>query len=54
MKAPKSIGKTNHQLTEYFSVRKSIRRTKKQVLREQQRHLEDLVINEVEDGLEVS
>ncbi|XP_076253877.1 N-lysine methyltransferase KMT5A-A-like [Rhynchophorus ferrugineus] len=52
MKAPKNVRKTNHQLTEYFSVRKSVRRTKKQVLREQQRHLEDLIINEVEDGLE--
>ncbi|XP_050314886.1 N-lysine methyltransferase KMT5A-A-like [Anthonomus grandis grandis] len=42
----------SHKVTDFFAVRKSIRKTKKQVLREQQRTLEELIRNEVEDGLE--
>jgi len=43
----------NHQLTEYFPVRRSIRKTKTTVLEEQQRDLEEAVLSQREEGLEV-
>lgn len=43
----------NHKLTEYFPVRRSARRTKKVVLEEKQRHLEEAVLSKCEDGLQV-
>ncbi|XP_022188411.2 histone-lysine N-methyltransferase PR-Set7 [Nilaparvata lugens] len=43
----------NHKLTEYFPVRRSARRTKKVVLEEKQRHLEEAVVSKSEDGLEI-
>lgn len=48
----KRITHSDHKLTEYFAVRKSVRKTKMQVLREQQRTLERLIMKETEDGLE--
>ncbi|XP_066144925.1 N-lysine methyltransferase KMT5A-A-like [Euwallacea fornicatus] len=45
---------TDHKVTEYFTVRKSIRKTKIQVLKEQQRSLEALIRSETEEGLEFS
>ncbi|KAL1502706.1 hypothetical protein ABEB36_007813 [Hypothenemus hampei] len=52
VKVTKQSELQNHKLTEYFSVRKSARKTKMQVLREHQKFLENLIRNEVEDGLE--
>jgi len=43
----------NHKLTEYFPVRRSVRRTKRCVLEEKQRSIESNVLNAVEDGLKV-
>lgn len=43
--------KTNHKLTEYFPVRRSVRKTKKIVLEEKQRFLEEVLRNGNEDGL---
>ncbi|XP_058804928.1 histone-lysine N-methyltransferase PR-Set7-like [Phymastichus coffea] len=43
----------NHKLTEYFPVRRSIRKCKKVVLEEQQRDLENKVLCGAEDGLQV-
>jgi histone-lysine N-methyltransferase SETD8 len=43
----------NHQLTEYFPVRRSVRKTKTTVLEEQQRDLEEAVLSQREEGLEV-
>ncbi|XP_060533527.1 histone-lysine N-methyltransferase PR-Set7-like isoform X2 [Cylas formicarius] len=45
--------KGNHKLTEYFTIRRSARKTKTTVLEEKQLALERLVKDEVEDGLEV-
>ncbi|XP_066255830.1 histone-lysine N-methyltransferase Set8-like isoform X1 [Euwallacea similis] len=42
-----------HKLTEYFPVRRSIRKTKATVLEEQQLALERMVRNKIEEGLEV-
>ncbi|VEN62059.1 unnamed protein product [Callosobruchus maculatus] len=43
----------NHKLTEYFPVRRSVRKVSKTVLEEKQRSLEDAVRNDMEDGLKV-
>ena len=43
----------NHKLTEYFAVRRSVRKPKTAILEEKQKHLEDLVQSGVEDGLQV-
>ncbi|RZC37420.1 histone-lysine N-methyltransferase pr-set7 [Asbolus verrucosus] len=43
----------NHKVTEYFPVRRSVRKTKKTVLEEKQRSLEQLLRSETEEGLEV-
>ncbi|XP_001606615.1 histone-lysine N-methyltransferase PR-Set7 [Nasonia vitripennis] len=43
----------NHKLTEYFPVRRSVRKCKKAVLEERQRDLENKVLCGVEDGLQV-
>lgn len=48
--APKS---TNHTITEYFPIRRSVRKSKKVVLEEKQRDLEDKVLRQVEEGLKV-
>lgn len=44
----------NHKLTEYFPVRRSVRKTKKTVLEEKQKHLEEAVMAKQEEGLEVN
>ncbi|XP_071555211.1 histone-lysine N-methyltransferase set-1 [Temnothorax nylanderi] len=44
---------TNHSITDYFPVRRSVRKSKKAVLEEKQRDLENKVLFQVEDGLEV-
>lgn len=43
----------NHKLTEYFPVRKSDRRTKREVQEEQRRLFEFALRKGVEDGLQV-
>lgn len=45
---------TNHKLTEYYTVRRSVRKCKTTVLEEKQRDLESKIISGCEDGLEVS
>lgn len=44
---------TNHSITDYFPVRRSVRKSKKVVLEEKQRDLENKVLCQVEEGLEV-
>lgn len=44
----------NHKLTDYFPVRRSVRKTKRTVLEERQRILEEAVLAKREEGLEVS
>ncbi|XP_051154302.1 histone-lysine N-methyltransferase PR-Set7-like [Leptopilina boulardi] len=44
---------TNHKLTEYYTVRRSVRKCKTTVLEEKQRDLESKIISGCEDGLEV-
>lgn len=43
----------NHKLTDYFPVRRSVRKSKKVVLEEKQRDMENKVLCQVEEGLEV-
>lgn len=43
----------NHKLTEYFPIRRSVRKTAKIVLEEKQKSLEQALKNEYEEGLEV-
>ncbi|XP_030754947.1 N-lysine methyltransferase KMT5A-A-like [Sitophilus oryzae] len=52
MKTLNNVRNSNHKVTDYFTVRKSVRKTKKQMLREKQKQLEYMVICEMEDGLE--
>lgn len=57
VKAPKqkstpNVQQNNHKVTEYFAIRKSVRKTKKQVLREKQRSIENMIRDECEEGLE--
>lgn len=47
-------GDTNHKLTEYFPVRRSVRKTSKCVMAEKMRDLERAVREQREDGLQVS
>lgn len=43
----------NHKLTEYFTVRRSVRKPKNVILEEKQKSLEDAVLSEKEDGLQI-
>lgn len=43
----------NHKLTEYFAVRRSVRKPKTAILEEKQRNLEESVLSGKEDGLKV-
>ncbi|CAH1099551.1 unnamed protein product [Psylliodes chrysocephalus] len=43
----------NHKLTEYFPVRRSVRKTTKTVLEEKQRNLELILKKGIEEGLEI-
>lgn len=47
-------GDNNHKLTEYFPVRRSVRKTSKCVMAEKMRDLERAVREQREDGLQVS
>lgn len=51
---PVNATSTNHSITEYFPVRRSVRKCKKTVLEEKQRDIENKVVCQVEEGLEVS
>lgn len=51
--ATKTPAETNHKLTEYYTVRRSVRKCKTTVLEEKQRNLENKIISGCEDGLEV-
>ncbi|XP_045771121.1 histone-lysine N-methyltransferase PR-Set7 [Maniola jurtina] len=46
-------GSTNHKLTEYFPVRRSVRKTSKCVMAEKMRDLERAIREQREDGLQV-
>lgn len=46
-------GNANHKLTEYFPVRRSVRKTSKCVMAEKMRDLERAVREQREDGLQV-
>lgn len=48
-----SANGSQHKLTEYFPVRRSVRKTKKTVLEERQRTLEEAVMMCKEEGLEI-
>lgn len=50
---PASADSTNHSITDYFPVRRSVRKSKKAVLEEKQRDLENKVLCQIEEGLEV-
>ncbi|XP_025152683.1 histone-lysine N-methyltransferase PR-Set7 [Harpegnathos saltator] len=50
---PVNAGSTNHSITDYFPVRRSVRKCKKAVLEEKQRDIENKVVCQVEEGLEV-
>ena len=43
----------NHKLTEYFAVRRSVRKPKTAILEEKQKYLEEVVQSGKEDGLQV-
>lgn len=51
---PKITNGTNHKLTEYFPVRRSVRKTSKCVMAEKMRDLERAVREQREDGLQVT
>lgn len=46
--------KTDHKLTDFFPVRRSVRKSKKAVLEEKQRDMENKVLCQVEEGLQVT
>ncbi|XP_043512217.1 N-lysine methyltransferase KMT5A-B isoform X1 [Frieseomelitta varia] len=50
---PLNAKSTNHKLTDYFPVRRSVRKSKKAVLEEKQRDMENKVLCQVEEGLEI-
>ncbi|KAK9892407.1 hypothetical protein WA026_019857 [Henosepilachna vigintioctopunctata] len=50
----KSLGGNNHKLTDYFPVRRSVRKTTTTVLEEKQRCLEKTLRNNIEEGLKVT
>lgn len=53
VEAKVSNGNANHKLTEYFPVRRSVRKTSKCVMAEKMRDLERAVREQKEDGLQV-
>ncbi|XP_057667362.1 N-lysine methyltransferase KMT5A-like isoform X1 [Diorhabda carinulata] len=53
IKKKQLVSEQNHKLTEYFNIRKSDRRTKREVLEEKRRLIEFALRKGVEDGLEV-
>lgn len=54
MKKPeKSDSQGNRKVTDYYPIRRSSRKSKAELKNEQQQHIEELIKNNVEDGLEV-
>lgn len=51
---PVNASSTNHSITDYFPVRRSVRKCEKIVLEEKQRDIENKVVCQIEEGLEVS
>ncbi|XP_045503666.1 histone-lysine N-methyltransferase PR-Set7 [Colias croceus] len=50
----KAVNGSNHKLTEYFPVRRSVRKTSKCVMAEKMRDLERAIREQKEDGLQVA
>lgn len=53
IKATSIIADTNKKVTEFFTVRRSVRKTKKEVQEERMRNIEQAIREEREEGLEV-
>lgn len=53
-KVTSQIEATNHKVTEYFPIRRSERKYKKNIIEERQKDIESKIINEIEDGLKVN
>ncbi|XP_077510667.1 SET domain containing 8 [Amblyomma americanum] len=55
--APKSMKRKVdvqcHSLTEYFPIRRSARKTKTTLAKEKQKHVEDAILNGIEDGFKI-
>lgn len=49
----KGVDSSNHKLTEFFPVRRSVRKTKTIVQEEKQKTLELILRNDIEEGLKV-
>lgn len=52
-KAPSAIADANKKVTEFFTVRRSVRKTKKEVQEERMRNIEQAIREGREEGLEV-
>lgn len=52
-KAPSALVDTNKKVTEFFTVRRSVRKTKKEVQEERMRNIEQAIREGREEGLEV-
>lgn len=48
-----NVQTTEKKLTDYFPIRRSVRKTKKTVLEERQRDIEEAIKAEIEEGLQV-
>jgi len=53
-KQPTASVTTNKKVTEFFTVRRSVRKTKKEVQAERMRNIEQAIREEREEGLDVS
>ncbi|XP_063050817.1 lysine methyltransferase 5Ab [Engraulis encrasicolus] len=52
-KPEKSDAQQNRKVTDYYPIRRSSRKSKAELKSEEQQHMEDLIKNNVQDGLEV-
>lgn len=52
-KAEVKTSQQNRKVTDYYQIRKSARKSKAELKSEEQRHIDDLILNNVEDGLKV-
>jgi len=52
-KPEKNDAQQNRKVTDYYPIRRSSRKSKAELKSEEQQHVEDLIKNNVEDGLEV-
>ncbi|XP_062874048.1 lysine methyltransferase 5Ab [Trichomycterus rosablanca] len=52
-KAERKNLQQNRKVTDYYPIRRSSRKSKVELECEEQRHLDDLILNDVEDGLKV-